>query len=67
MSSAFWEGFRSAFTLFPQHTPHKFEIRKRERLTLQQAMEKDAQALREDLRKAFGVVRCEADEQQGRV
>lgn len=64
MSSAFWEGFRSVFELFVEREPRKLELPKRERLTLQQAMARDAEALRGDMRKAFGTVRREVEEAQ---
>lgn len=65
MSSAFWEGFRSVFELFVYREPRKLELPpKRKRLTLAEAFAKDAEALRGDMRKAFGAVRREVEESQ---
>lgn len=50
------EGAVSAFTLFPQHTPVLRTLPKRRQMTVKEALEKDAQALRKDFRKAMDLV-----------
>jgi len=53
------EGAVSAFTLFPQYKPVLRTLPKRKQLTLQEAMAKDAEVLRQDFRNAMELVCAE--------
>lgn len=58
--SNYIEGAASIFNLFPQHEPQLRRMPRRERLTISQALAKDAEALRGDMRRALDLALVES-------